>query len=153
ELLCELNVGVRHCAHAESADALLASNKFDAVVIDCETLVETTFGLERIARSRSSNKAVVFVIARGASVVQQLWRQPAHFVLDYPIERDLLARALRIAYGLMLRERRRYYRHPVDISAQIGMARDSATIRVLNISEGGLAVQAMERLNVGDRVA
>jgi PilZ domain len=48
-----------------------------------------------------------------------------------------LERSLQSAYGLIWRERRRYERHPVDVSVDFPCNGRMATGRIIDISEGG----------------
>jgi hypothetical protein len=52
-----------------------------------------------------------------------------------------LERSLQSAYGLIWRERRRYERHPVDVSVDFPCNGRMATGRIIDISEGGACAE------------
>jgi acyl-CoA-binding protein len=67
-----------------------------------------------------------------------------------PLSPASIDRSLKVAYGLIVRERRRYFRCPVEILAAIhrpGML--AVHGRTLNISEGGLAINTSLSLKPG----
>ena len=65
----------------------------------------------------------------------------ANFVLQKPISMVNANRCLGAAINFMIRERRRYFRHPVELPATITFSEgDKLKARVTNISEGGMAI-------------
>jgi hypothetical protein len=71
-------------------------------------------------------------------------------VLRRPLSESSVAPSLRVAYGLVLREQRRYFRCPVEIPATLrhpGM--EEVCGRVVNITEGGVAITARLSLQPG----
>src|SRR6185503_7357099 len=66
----------------------------------------------------------------------------ADFVIDKPIRRESLERSLQAAYGIMLKERRRYTRYALKCEA---MLQDSTAewfpAATSNISQTGLALE------------
>jgi c-di-GMP-binding flagellar brake protein YcgR len=71
-------------------------------------------------------------------------------VLERPLSFDSIRRTLHAAHGLILRERRRYFRCPIAIPASI--QQDGSTPvygETSDISEGGMAIRALTPLKPG----
>ena len=65
----------------------------------------------------------------------------ANFVLQKPISALNAKRCLGAAINFMIRERRRYFRHPVEMPAIIAFGEgEKLKATVTNISEGGMAI-------------
>src|SRR5208282_4134783 len=75
------------------------------------------------------------------------------FVFERPLSTQSIRRTLKPAYGLILRERRRYFRYPVAIAVTI-RRRNTPEVRCysVNISEGGMAVSTSVPLSAGEEV-
>jgi c-di-GMP-binding flagellar brake protein YcgR len=68
-------------------------------------------------------------------------------VLQKPITTANALRSFHAAYGLMHRERRRYFRLPVDIPVTLTFGRtQEMQVTASNLSEGGMAVEAATAL-------
>jgi hypothetical protein len=134
--------GITAAVHQETSSAIqtLAGQKTDAFFVDRELDPEFTV-LESMRSSPSSHGAVAFAIlpqrhsARGAFRV-------ADFLMDKPLVTTRLSRALRAAYGIMLKERMRYFRCSLEAEATLV---DSTHRRFLtqisNISQAGMALE------------
>lgn len=60
-----------------------------------------------------------------------------------------LLRILKCASGLMVRERRSYYRHPTTLVASVECRGDVVSGVIANVSEGGLALRLQRHLPLG----
>ena len=125
-----------------SGHQILLSHKFDGVVIDCDDL-EDGLGMLRDVRSAPSNhSSVAFAIVNKATSATQALKLGANFVLQKPIEPVNADRCLSAAIGLMMRERRRYFRVPVDIPVTLVFSEgEQIKSRATNLSEGGMAAE------------
>src|SRR5207253_1531282 len=77
----------------------------------------------------------------------------SNFVLERPLSAISVGRTLKAAYGLIIRERLRYFRCPISIPAAI-RDQEAGEIRcqAVNISEGGMAVISSVPLKPGMQV-
>jgi len=145
--LGKLDVRVQVCTGTEGAREIMAKKKFDAIIIDCDDLPGGTEVLQQVRQERRNKSSVSFAILNGINNVRTVFQMGAGFVLQKPITITNALRSFHAAYGLMHRERRRYFRMPVEIPAKLnyGNGREMQ-VRTCNLSEGGMAVQAAAAL-------
>ena len=146
----ELGVEMVHHDNVDTAFAALASNKFDAVVVDCDDMIGAREVLLELRKLPSNRRSIVFAMINGVTNVQQAFELGANFVLNKPLTGDRIRRSVRAAHGLISNERRRYYRCPTSsiVSLQLGDAQSPTTVEMVNLSEGGMAVRTAQPLAV-----
>ena len=111
------------------------------MLVDCDDVQGALGVLESLRKSASNKNSVTFAIVNGATSTQQAFKMGANFVLQKPISMVNANRCLGAAINFMIRERRRYFRHPVELPATITFSEgDKLKARVTNISEGGMAI-------------
>jgi hypothetical protein len=132
---------------------LLNRRKFEAVIVDLQLGEECGLILDEVHVSPSNRTAVTFAI--GSSDVNDTasFRSRTGFVFERPLSMQSIRSTLKPAYGLILRERRRYFRCPTSIPITI-LRRNMPEVRChsVNISEGGMAVSAFVPLSAGEDV-
>ncbi len=129
-----------------SGHQLLLSRKFDGIVVDCDDLEDGLGMLREIRKAPSNHSSVAFAVVHGTTSATQAFELGANFVLQKPIEPINAARCFSAALGLMIRERRRYFRVPVDIPVTLIFAEgESVKTRAQNLSEGGMATTLPDR--------
>ena len=126
---------------SDAARQTIDRRKFDAILIDCDDVQSGCDLIRELRKGKSNSKSIVFAITNRVTSVKDAFAIGANFVLDKPVSADRAARSLRAAHRLILRERRRYHRHPLQTTAHVsyGNLRD-VPIPLSNISEGGLAL-------------
>lgn len=136
------------CTEVSPALALIYTRKYEAVVVDLALGEHVGRLLERVRSSPSNQNSVTFIIGdprwyAGPSL------QP-NFVMRKPLSDTILESTLRAALGSIIHEYRRYFRCAIarPITIQIGDASGFAC-EMMNISEGGLAVNTSIALPVG----
>lgn len=137
----KMSVEVEVCTGAQSATEIIFSEKFDAVIVDCDDLLGGLEVLQQLRRSPSNRSSIVFAVLNGHTTTQRAFEMGANFVLQKPISTLNATRCFSAGYGLMARERRRYFRCPVELGVVVtlGQSRDlHATAN--NISEGGMSL-------------
>lgn len=141
------------CSDVGSAIRKLCHSKFESLVVD---LKDTARALELIKKPRemtSHKGVVVLAILNSSTKMPSAFRAGASFALVKPFPPGVLARTLRAAYPLMVRERRRSYRCPVQIPVRVSSStRSDFVANSINISEGGIALISSVGLRVGDRL-
>lgn len=143
----KISVDVQVCAESRAGDDLLAKQKFDAVIIDCDDLQNGFDLLRSLRQSQSNAKSVVFAVVNGKTTTQEAFHSGANFVLQKPLTPLHASRCLNAALNFMVRERRRYFRHPLDMPLRINLpnAQEMAAAAT-NLSEGGMAIRVLGKL-------
>lgn len=141
------------CGEVPAALVLLNRRKFEAVIIDLHPGGEATEVLEKIRRSPSNRTAVIFTVSGSDAETKGAFHSGSNFVLRKPLTARSVGRSLKVAYGLILRERRRYFRCPIEFPVAIcrpGMPEIHG--QTLNISENGMAIATSIALQPGVKV-
>ena len=131
----------------------LTRSKYEALLIDFETVPQTVPIFTTIRQSPANRNAVVFAVVGSLDSRQRARDQGATFLLERPLEGEGIRRVLQAAYGLMTSERRRCFRCAVEVSAQ--MVRESGEevdCRTINISSNGMAVSSPVAFTLGERL-
>jgi ActR/RegA family two-component response regulator len=151
--LRELSISSDACQDAASAALLLKRRKFDAVVVDFQLGEQSGLILDEARLSPSNRTAVTFGIGDNHATITSAFRKKSHFVFERPLSAQSIRKTLKPAYGLILREQRRYFRYSVCI--QVVMQRESRQeIRCysVNISGGGMALTTQVPLTPEEKV-
>ena len=145
-----LSVDVEVCSGVNSGQEILRTEKFDAIIVDCDDLKGALAVFEGLRKSASNRNSVTFAILNGGTTTQQAFQMGANFVLQKPISALNARRCLSAAINFMLRERRRYFRHPVKMLAQLSFGEgQKLKVALTNISEGGMAIVFRGKLPKG----
>jgi CheY-like chemotaxis protein len=137
----KLSIEVEVCRGVSSGQEILRTEKFDAVLVDCDDLSGALSVLESLRKSDSNKNSVTFAILNGGTTTQQAFQMGANFVLQKPISPLNASRCLGAAVNFMIREKRRYFRHPVEIPASIAFGEgEKLKATITNVSEGGMAI-------------
>ena len=144
--LSDLGIGVEVYSTADWAREDLADSKFDAVILDCDVSGAPNL-LQTIRTTPSNNRALTFAIVNSDLGLHSAFEMGANLALQKPISIDRARSSLRAAYGLIMQERRRYFRHPVDVAVRVSPNDRQVFVgTTMNISEGGLALRCNEDL-------
>ncbi|MFZ1916583.1 MAG: PilZ domain-containing protein [Terriglobales bacterium] len=140
------------CREVPAAVGLLNRQKFDAVIVDLQLGERCVLFLDEVHLSPSNRTAVTFVISGGDEESMDFQRK-SNFVLERPLSLQSIRNTLKPAYGLILRERRRYFRCPISIPVTIlRQSKPEVRCHSANISEGGMAVSTFVPLTAGEDV-
>jgi CheY-like chemotaxis protein len=137
------------CVDFAMALGLLNRKKFEAVIVDFG-MVRADELLEQIRLAPSNRTAVTFAITDPGNP-SRFDVQP-NFVMEKPLSISSVVRTLKAAFGLIVRERRRSFRCPIEIPAAIQGNGEEVNCRLVNISEGGLAISESPVLKPGAQV-
>jgi len=144
--LLDLGIGVEVYSTADWAQEDLADSKFDAVILDCEVSGARNL-LQSVRTSSSNSRALTFAIVNGDDGLHSALDLGANLALQKPISIERARSSLRAAYGLIMQERRHYFRHPVDIAVRVSPNERAQYVgNTINISEGGMALRCNEDL-------
>ncbi len=151
-VLENLEIRVEVCTGADKAVEQLEQRKYDAVLIDCDDVHNAITVLCSVRFTPSNKTSTVFAIVNGITTPTSAIEFGANLALEKPINENTARHAFKTAHALMLQERRRYYRHPVDMAVSLRFEdKDKGTRREvlatgINISEGGMAVKVKSTL-------
>jgi CheY-like chemotaxis protein len=114
------SVGVTPDEGVKVEEAMLRVRRlrYEAIVVD----LSVAGGRELLSDLRadaSTRCSVLFAIAGGKGSMRDAFQLGATFVLEKPLSLDRSLRCFRAAYGLIIGERRRYYRHKVTLPVTI----------------------------------
>jgi hypothetical protein len=152
EAMRELALYPQVCLEVPTALGLVNSQKFEAVIVDL-LLGEAQTILEEVRTSRSNRTAVLFTLSGSFAGTAGAFKAGTSFVLERPLSATSINRTLKAAYGLIVRERRRYFRCPIEVPAEVeGPEESNVLCRTMNISEGGMAVTTSTPLKSGVQV-
>ena len=150
--LQELSISPDVCQDVEASIRLLNRRKFDAVIVDLQLGEQSGMIWDEVHLSPSNRTAVTFAIS-GGDAEGTAFRKRSEFVFERPLSTQSIRRTLKPAYGLILRERRRYFRCPISIPVTI-LRQSVPEVRCysVNISDGGMAVSGFVPLIAGEDV-
>ena len=151
--LRELSISPDTCKDAASAGLLLKRRKFDAVIVDLQLGEQSGLILDEVHLSSSNRTAVTFGISNNDADLTTDLRKKSQFIFERPLSPQSIHKILNPAYGLILRERRRYFRCPISLPVII-RREGGQEIRCnsVNISGGGMALSTQVPLVLGENV-
>jgi CheY-like chemotaxis protein len=140
--LDKISVRIEVCPESQSGIGLLTKRKFDAVIIDCDDLQGGCTVLRDLRKTPSNSKSVAFAVLNGKTTTQEAFQCGANFVLQKPLTTLHATRCFNAALNFMVRERRRYFRYPVEIPVHLKVPQGpEVTATSTNLSEGGMAMR------------
>jgi DNA-binding response OmpR family regulator len=146
-MLEKLSIEVEICQEAKKASEILISDKFDAVIVDCDDLPGGVEVLEGLRATPSNQNSVTFAIVNGKkTTTQQAFGMGVNFVLHKPLTALNANRCFNAALNFMLRERRRYFRQVAKMPVKIRLGERELQATSTNISEGGIALLVHQAL-------
>jgi CheY-like chemotaxis protein len=146
----QLSIEVEVCHEAKAGANILISDKFDAIIVDCDDLSGGLAVLQGVKNTPSNKNSVAFAILNGKrTTTQQAFGMGANFVLQKPISALNAARCFHAALNFMVKERRRYVRQPVKMLVKVVLEGKTLNATSTNLSEGGIALMLREALPKG----
>jgi CheY-like chemotaxis protein len=146
----KLAIDVEVCHDARAGSDILISDKFDAVIVDCDDLAGGLALLQGLRNTPSNKNSVAFAVLNGKrTTTKEAFGMGANFVLQKPISSLNASRCFHAALNFMLKERRRYFRQPVKTDVKVVLEGKTLTATSTNISEGGIALLLREALPKG----
>jgi PilZ domain len=139
------------CSELGTAASLINTRKFEAIVVDLTLDERIPHLLERIRLSPANQHSVTFALAN--SHPQASFQVQSNFVMQKPLTDNLIASTLKAVLGQIIRDYRRYFRCPVTAPVIIQIdSKAQIPCEMLNISEGGLAINTMVSFKPGAAV-
>lgn len=143
----KMSVSVEVCSGIQTGNDLLNKRKFDAVIVDCDDLQGGVEMLNGLRKTQSNASSVAFAVVNGKTSTRDAFQLGANFVLQKPLTPVNASRCFNAAMSFMVRERRRYFRHPVEIPVKIILKEGSdVSATTTNLSEGGMAIRTTTKV-------
>jgi DNA-binding response OmpR family regulator len=143
----KLSIQVELCQEAKKASEILGTSKFDAVIVDCDDVNGGIEVLQELRGTPSNKSSVAFAVLNGKkTTTQQAFGMGVNFVLQKPVTGLNAARCFNAALNFMERERRRYFRQPVEMPVAVVLDEKQWQATSTNVSEGGMAIVATQAL-------
>ena len=154
----QLTEGMQHlaiaaelCLDVGAAIQLINRRKFEAVIVDLAIGEQAREVFERVHISPSNQHSVTFAIADAHTPLTDVQPRPS-FVMERPLTPEMIERTFKAAFGLIIREHRRYFRYPLTVPAVVESSGKELNCQLVNLSEGGLAVSSTSSLTPGAEV-
>ena len=138
----ELGIQAESSDDSDEVSRQLNRARYEAVVLDFDTIVGAGPVLAGVHESRSNKDTVVFAAATNATHIDQALHGRAHYLLRRPIEALAIRRTLYAAYDLMLGGHRRHFRCSANLEVTFQIIRTGQRFQcsTINVSSNGLAV-------------
>jgi hypothetical protein len=148
----EMAIHLEPCCDAQLAMGRLCHVKFEGVMVD----LDFEGGIEFLGRVRtltSNRSAVSFAILGQRLIHADAFQGGVDVVIERPLCTDAIHRVLKASYPLMVREKRRYFRFPLQVEVAVARGRGTEfKVTSLNLSESGICLNSAEPLGVGDKL-
>ena len=153
EAMQELALSVEVCVKVSDVLDRVNRSKLEVAVIDFSLGSQATLFLQQVRGSASNRTAITFAITSSSAETAYALKAGSSFALEKPLTPDSIRHTLKAAYGLIVRERRRYFRYPISVPATASRKGESEIFgRTVNISERGVALSTSTPLMPGTEV-
>ena len=153
DITMQMGIHLEICDDRKAAARHLCNSKFEGIVVDLHLGDEALDLLKSLPDFTSNKGAVSCAILSEAHQKASAFQAGANFVLDRPLDKDTALRTVRAAYPMMVRERRRYFRCPVQTTTFVSSnSHPEFQATSVNLSEAGMAILSPVELKVGQRL-
>ena len=138
----ELGIAAESSCDSQQVSQQLNYEKYEALVLDFDTVSDAGPVLASVRQSRSNKNAVVFAVATDTKQMEKALQDRAHFLLRRPIETSAIRETLNVAFDLMLGERRRHFRCTAELPVQLTIINSGNSVKcsTINVSSNGISV-------------
>lgn len=149
-LLFDMNMGVEICLGSNGASRILRKQRFDAVIVECDPEGAGLELLEQLRSDTPNQKTLAVGIVHDHRQMKDAFARGANFVLSKPISAQDASRILRFTRGMLTRMVRRFLRVAVHRLAHVEIGGHPDPAFMLDLSEGGIAIQCLEPITAGE---
>ncbi len=148
-VLAETGIAATVCTAASTAEGMLAADRFNPIIVDCDGQEAGTMLLERVRQSGPNFESITLAIVRTLDGMRNAYAAGANLVLWKPINKEEATRVVRATQGLSNRRRRRWARRAVAALAYVSIEGVAEPAIITELSEGGMGVQAFDPVKAG----
>ena len=146
-VLEELNIRVELCRDLVRAAVRLAQERFELLILDCDTQDDVVALLNESRSSRATGSTLAVVVVAGQENIREMFALGVNFVLYKPMSYERALSTLRAAQSVLYRDKRRKARAAVHTHATIDYAgAEQAKATLVDLAEDGMAVNFGKRL-------
>ena len=146
-ILSGLHIGVEVEPEPARARAKLAKSKIDALIVDCDLDGSVGF-LKGLSQDVNTVPLVIMSSPKNWNALHK----DASFIFKKPISVEQAVHTLSAARNLILDGRLRYHRHSVEFPASIRVGSKRVNAHILNLSQGGVAVQPPKTVQLKGKI-
>ncbi len=152
QALSDLGIDVEVYSTAPWAGEGTFDHHFDAVIVDFDVTGADEF-LRAVRGTDSNHHSLTFAIVSSDVGLPAAFAMGANLALQKPVSLDKARSGLRAAYGLIMQERRRYFRVPIETMVTVHPDEHTSIVAItMNVSEGGMALKCERELSVNGLV-
>ncbi len=146
-VLEELGIQVELCTDNVRAAVRLAQERYDLIILDCETQAGVLALLHESRSSRLNDATLTVVVVAGQESIREMFSLGVNFVLYKPVSHERALSTLRAAQTVLHRDKRRKARAAVHTHATIDYAgEERAKATLVNLAEDGMGVNFGKKL-------
>jgi CheY-like chemotaxis protein len=147
----QVNGRITCVPNAIEAAECVSRHKIDGIVIDMSLPGSLEF-IHRVRNGSSNRSSVVFACMGPGPENQFAIRAGANFVLHRPLIPEKIAHIFKVAAGMMIAEKRQYFRYPLMIPVELQMKARQVESTMSNLSEGGMAIWSLFYHSPGSQI-
>jgi CheY-like chemotaxis protein len=152
-LLFDLDIGVEICLGTNGVSRMLRRRKFDTVIIECEADGTGLNVLQELRTDSNNQNTIAVGVVDDQHAMQAALDIGANFVLAKPISVEDAGRILRSTRGMIERMVRRFLRVAINHMFHVSIYGMEDPAFILDLSEGGMAIQSMTPMQVGRQLS
>jgi CheY-like chemotaxis protein len=153
DIMEQMGIYVEVCPDRKAASRQLCNSKYEGLIIDLGPGEDNLDLLRSLPDFTANKSAVSCAILNDMHQKASAFQAGANFVLERPLELKAASRTIRAAYPMMVRERRRYFRCPVETPTFVACEpHPEFQANSVNISEAGMAILSPVQLKVGQSI-
>jgi CheY-like chemotaxis protein len=146
-VLEDLAIQVEVCSDPVRASVRLAQERFDLIILDCESQADVTSLLNDSRTSRLNDSTLAVAVVAGQENIREMFTLGVNFVLYKPVSIERALSTLRAAQSVLFRDKRRKMRATVHTHATIDYAGvEQARATLVDLAEDGMAVNFGKKL-------
>ena len=120
----------------------IASSKFDAVILDYPDGNEIVTVIHSLRTGKVNRYSIILAVVGDNKSAAMARSAGASFTIERsPALLENMERAVQSAHALIVRERRRYERHPVSIAVEVLSNGRTVNAKMVDISEHGACIE------------
>lgn len=129
------------CSGSLAFARTIASRKFEAVLLDMPH-ADALAAIKTVRNGKLNRYSIILSFVPDGQSASAVWLSGANFTIRRSSDvRSDLEKAFQSAHGLILREKRRYCRIPVNVTAELLLNGLQSAVRMLDISERGACIE------------